>query len=168
MPTILVNLEERDFIIWWTFVHCLQIFLMAVTILHYSSLYESFNTLVKLIFDCIDNVKAFSVMFFGFNILWCILYDVCGFNMDNGNKLLNHGFSQFVQQFNNAIGNISSPSIAYWTKPIGNDLDLDTYQSTMVYWASFVTVISDYVFVIVLLKIMIAVISQSYDETVGQ
>lgn len=98
---------------------CFLIYICAVKLMFLNRIAESHGVLILLIEQIFHDAAAFSCLFFGWVIVFSMMFRIIGVNNTNlsdNNLTLNDFGAYFVQVFLNGTGNGNGPTYLFWVE----------------------------------------------------
>lgn len=141
---------------------------------------QNFSSLVKLIKEVLLQVGPFTIFFVIWMGLMSLIFKVTGITLTEGSSdypNVENNFAEFIQNFRNSIGDITTPQHSFWFPAAIDGLKgpVKTYASgqvsglsmSMAYWGWALFLFHEFFILICLLNFLIAIISQAYDEVMS-
>lgn len=124
--------------------------------------YEGIGWIVELVSQCMLDIKNFTIFFISINILFQILFQVCGVNSADEKDFVDY-YQSWISVLRYSIGDIfDPPTFDYWHQSKHDQSTL------MIFICLTIFTILIFIMLIVLLNFLIAVISQTYEEVMSR
>ena len=124
--------------------------------------YRSFGILRTLIILCLSDITPFSCYMCMYLLMFAVFFKVLGVNVKaDAYPGMNDFGMQFINTFENAIGNVQNPDVNLW-------INSENPSKSMVTLIYFIWFVNQFLATIVLINFLIAVISQSYENVMNK
>lgn len=142
--------------------------------MNYARVFESFGMFIKLCKETLLGVRNFMVFMIFWVFMFAWLFKVAGavVTMDDSKSDyagLEDNLQQLLESFRNSIGDNQIPSKNFWSDKMSNEKEeFGLLSSVMIYYIWFLWLINLTFMGIVLLNLMVAVMSSTYEEALQE
>lgn len=134
-----------------------------VKMLFFLRVYKSFGMLVQLIISVIWDIKNFIFFFVCWLILFSLLYRIAGIKISETDyKNVSSYLAYIIVIFRNSIGDEQVPDTAFWSTQ--KRMEFPLLNKAVIGYSWFLWMLNACFMLIMLLNLLIAIISQSYDQ----
>ena len=155
----------------WIAMNSYFICYIAFTVLYLSRIYESFASFVRMCILCVYKVQDFMVFF----VFWLFIFaywqkslgNVVANDSDKSDYAkLEGNVKQVMEIFRNTMGDFQIPSYVLWSNDLTSKTSSvsKTFSTVMIYYIWGVWLANVLFMCVVLLNLLIAVLSQGYEE----